>query len=524
MTTHPKHPARQGAEPVPDPRLNSAFAGKEKSLAENAENGAVQARASQVSTARSLSTKLLLLTTLFVLIAEVLIFVPSVANFRLQWLQERISTAEIASIVFIADRDLSIPNDVQTEILSATGADAIVVRVDGESRLIARSSMPPTINVMVNLVDWTGLQAIEDAFGTLFASENRSLRVIAEMNSRNGTLEVLLREQPLREAMLIYARNVTLISIVIGLFTAALVFLAINGMIIRPVRHLSRNMVSFAEAPDDTSRIMKPSKRRDEMGIAERQLALMQGRLNETLRQQKRLADLGLAVSKINHDLRNILASAQLFSDALSDVDDPMVKKFAPRIFKALDRATVYTQSVLAYGKAQDAAPEIQKVELHSLVNDVRDNLAFPDGVAFSNLVSENFHVDADPEQLFRVIHNLSRNAMQALEACEDVDGAVHSLSVCARRETGREDRADRVVIIVGDSGPGVQERARESLFQAFKGSTTTGGTGLGLAIAAECVRAHGGEIRLLEDGDQVEEFGDSCPGAKFEISLPLRD
>ncbi len=66
--------------------------------------------------------------------------------------------------------------------------------------------------------------------------------------------------------------------------------------------------------------ILKPSERQDELGIAERELAGMQGVLADTLRQQRRLADLGLAVSKINHDLRNILASAQLISDRLSDV------------------------------------------------------------------------------------------------------------------------------------------------------------------------------------------------------------
>ncbi|MEN0086901.1 MAG: sensor histidine kinase, partial [Pseudomonadota bacterium] len=204
----------------------------------------------------SLSTKLLLLTTLFVLLAEILIFVPSVANFRMDYLRERVATAEIASVVFIADRDLSIPQDVQTEILEATRADAIVVRQGGESRLIARSSMPPSVNVTVDLDNWSAFGAVRDAVSALFATENRSLRLVSSMASRDGELELLLREAPLVDAMRVYARNVALISLAIGLITAALVFLTINAMIIRPVRNLSRNMVDFAESPEDASRIL----------------------------------------------------------------------------------------------------------------------------------------------------------------------------------------------------------------------------------------------------------------------------
>ena len=61
----------------------------------------------------------------------------------------------------------------------------------------------------------------------------------------------------------------------------------------------------------------------DEIGTAERELAAMQTELASMLHQKNRLAALGLAVSKINHDLRNLLASAQLFSDRLANLPDP---------------------------------------------------------------------------------------------------------------------------------------------------------------------------------------------------------
>lgn len=473
-------------------------------------------------TGASLSTKLLLLTTLFVLLAEVLIFVPSVANFRMDYLRERVATAEIASVVFIADRDLSIPRGVQTEILAATRADAIVVREGGESRLIARSSMPPSVNVTVDLDNWSAFSAVRDAVSALFTTENRSLRLVSSMSSRQGELELLLREAPLVDAMRIYARNVALISLAIGLITAALVFLTINAMIIRPVRTLSRNMVEFAEAPEDASRILVPTRRTDEMGVAETQLAAMQGRLHDTLRQQRRLADLGLAVSKINHDLRNILASAQLFSDRLASVDDPMVQKFAPRILRALDRAADYTQSVMAYGKAEDKPPSIRRINLNMVVNDCGELLELSDSVEFHNLVPENCEVDADPEQMFRVIHNLCRNAVQALKAEED-PAAVRRLCVCTEPRLAA-DGTSQTAIIVADTGPGVPKRARDALFQAFKGSVRPGGTGLGLAIAAELVRVHGGTIQLLDERHPTPGCLDaSYSGARFEILLPNR-
>ena len=69
------------------------------------------------------------------------------------------------------------------------------------------------------------------------------------------------------------------------------------------------------------------------------------------------------------------------------------------------------------------------------------------------------------------------------------------------------------VVIEVSDTGPGFSEKARAHLFEAFQGSTRAGGTGLGLAIAAELVRAHGGEIRLVE----------GTIGATLRLTIPDR-
>ena len=216
--------------------------------------------------------------------------------------------------------------------------------------------------------------------------------------------------------------------------------------------------------------------------------------LQKTLGEQKHLADLGLAVSKINHDMRNILASTQLLSDRLSMVKDPTVQAVAPKLVRAIGRAVSYSDGVLAYGRTQEPPPQRRRVRLRQLVDDVHGLLGIdPAGdVDFDNGIDGDFEVDADSEQLFRVLTNLCRNALEAMGG-DDGSAVVRRLAISA-------ERADSVSrILVMDTGPGLPQKARENLFAAFRGSARSGGTGLGLAIAQELVRAHGGAIELVE-------------------------
>jgi signal transduction histidine kinase len=233
----------------------------------------------------------------------------------------------------------------------------------------------------------------------------------------------------------------------------------------------------------------------------------MQQDLATMLQQKNRLAALGLAVSKINHDLRNLLASAQLFSDQLSTLPDPKVQRFAPKLMHALERAIAFCQSTLSYGAAQEAPPDRQTVSVEALIEEVHESLGLGLDVPIRWIVSveRGLTMEADRDQMFRVILNLARNAVQALEARGARDPARDQIRI-----TGRRDRGG-VVIEVSDTGPGVSERARSHLFQAFQGSTRAGGAGLGLAIAAELVRAHGGDIKLVP----------GTIGATFSITIP---
>jgi signal transduction histidine kinase len=450
--------------------------------------------AREVPLSRGLSTKLLLLTVLFVMLAEVLIFMPSVANFRLGWLEERLSTAAAVGVVLVESEPGNLSRAVQDDVLMAIGARAIAVRDEGASRLLVVSEMPPAIDEHVELTAVTPARAMVDALDTLIFGGDRMLRVFGPVAESDKEFEIVIADAGLRQAMLVYARNIAILSLIISLITAGLVFYAITRIMIRPIRAMTRAMLSFAQAPEDPSRVIRPSKRADEIGVAERQLAEMQQDLQRTLSERKHLADLGLAVSKINHDMRNMLTSAQLVSDRLRSVNDETVQRLLPKLVRAIDRAVSYSRGVLAYGRTQEAPPARRRLRLSVLVDEVFEflDLAAVHDTELVNAVDENFEVEADADQLFRVLTNLGRNAVQAMAPGEG-SAVVRRLTISAERE-GSVAR-----IQIEDTGPGLPQKARDNLFAAFLGAARSGGTGLGLAIAHELVRAHGGTIELLE-------------------------
>jgi signal transduction histidine kinase len=311
------------------------------------------------------------------------------------------------------------------------------------------------------------------------------------------------------KAVWTFSVNILLLLLAISCITAMLVFLALHYLFVRPMWRITRNMVAFRADPENPSRVIEQSGRRDEIGTAEEELGAMQRELTSMLQQQSRLAALGLAVSKINHDLRNLLASAQLFSDQLSTSPDPKVQRFAPKLMRALERAIAFCQSTLSYGGAQEPPPERRTIQVEPLIEEVHEALGLGLDVPIRWIVAveRGLTMEADHDQLFRVLVNIARNAVQALETRGTRDPARDQIRITGRRE------GSVAVIEVSDTGSGVPEKARAHLFQAFQGSARAGGTGLGLAIAAELVRAHGGEIRLVP----------GTIGATFSITIPDR-
>jgi hypothetical protein len=457
-----------------------------------------------------LSGKLLVLTIVFVMLAEVLIYVPSIANYRLNWLHDRLAAAHTAALVLDAAPRGMVPETLARQILDSVGARTVAMKIGDQRRLLATAEVPTTLHQDVDVRNMSAFRAIVEAFETMFlCSDSDLMRVVGPGPMGADFVEIILGMGPLRQAMVRFSFNILLLSLVISAITAALVYLTLAYLFVRPMGRITANMTSFRQDPENPGRIITPSARRDEIGIAERELAEMQRNLASLLNQKSHLAALGLAVSKINHDLRNLLSSAQLVSDQLAGVPDPRVQRFAPKLMRALERAIAFCQSTLSYGRAQEAPPDRRTLALEALLEEVRETLSLtPESpIRWINTVDRGLTVDADPDHLFRVLVNLARNAAQVLEGRAPNDPTRDQIRIAGRRE------GTVAVIEISDTGPGVPEKARAHLFEAFQGSTRTGGTGLGLAIAAELIRAHGGEIRLVE----------GTMGATFRITIPDR-
>jgi signal transduction histidine kinase len=454
-----------------------------------------------------LSARLLLLTILFVMIAEVLIYVPSIANFRQTWLNDRIAAAQIAAMVLDAAPEESLPEDLELRLLQGVGAQAIALRGGGRRSLLAISDVPPEVSKSIDLRDAKWIDLVSDAFDALFNPADKPIRVIGH-GMGIDFVEIILDQRPLRAAMLDFSRNILLLSLFISLITASLVYLTLQWVIVRPVRRLTGNIAEFSGNPEDASRVIQPTDRADEIGLAEQALARMETTLADELRQKRRLAQLGLAVSKINHELRNMLTTAQLLTDRLDRVNDETAQRVAPRLVATLDRAIAFCETTLAYGRATEPLPQRRLIPLAPLIEDLSNltDLAPEVGITFKAHVPEGLMVDADKDQLSRVLVNLVRNAVQALSQTGPSQG-----QPCIDIKASRE--GNTVTILVEDNGPGIPERVKADLFTPFQSSARKGGTGLGLTIAAELIELHGGTISL-DEGE-----GHTC----FRITIPDR-
>jgi signal transduction histidine kinase len=305
--------------------------------------------------------------------------------------------------------------------------------------------------------------------------------------------------------MIAYGLRILALSAVISIFTALLLFLAVRRVLVKPIKGVVDAMTSYAEAPEDARRIIEPKAAVTELREAETALRAMQTQLTSSLRQKERLAQLGAAVAKVSHDLRNILASAQLFADRMESSDDPAVRRLAPKLLRSISRAVTLCETTLAFGKAEEPPPMLNRVLLSEIVHDVLDNERLAAGDTRISLVEDipqGFTLRADADQLHRVLANLVRNACQAIEATRG-PGEVRIAA---------EESETAWIITVKDSGPGLPPKAQEHLFAAFSGGARKGGTGLGLAISAELVRGHGGRLALGSTGPS---------GTTFVIALP---
>ncbi len=459
---------------------------------------------------RSLSTKLLLLTIIFVFLAEFVVLVPSIAKQRRDWFNLRFEEAYLVSITLEGPREAAADEALVRQLFSTANILGVTINSDDMRMLILAPEINPHGAPNIRKVDLTGenwLDLIANAWGAVFSRGDYLIQATGRPEFLpDQSVDIIVSQEALRKDLLTYARNIFLLSLVISTLTAGLVYWSLNRIIVWPVKRLTANIAAFAADPENAKGIITPSGRSDEIGAAEECLATMETSVRELLGERRRLAALGAGISKISHDLRNILASAQLMSDRLAKSDDPSVRKLSPRLISALDRAITLSRDTLTFGRMGTSLLDKSSIALHDLVEEVLEDTAAM-GVTPENNTPADLSIIADRTQLYRALFNLVRNAVEAmLEVSDENSQERGKISIDAAGD------GDDILITITDTGPGLPEHAKAELFEPFKGSRKPGGSGLGVAIAAEIVRAHGGALTLHKSDET---------GAAFRLRLP---
>jgi signal transduction histidine kinase len=455
-----------------------------------------------------LSARLLLATLLVVVLANAIIVPVLLANRQRDWLSEKVAAGELASFV-VSVPEGKVTQQVKQQILKAAGLVAVFVQADGVYREVLAPTKQRRADYRIDLRQQDLLSQMSGALDTLFGGGDRLVRVIDRPHYLSGErVEIVVRDNPLQSILVDNARELLLGAILTSVMAGALVYLFLTFFLIRPIQRITRSMERFRVDPEDPAAHLPPSGRHDEIGRAEVELDRMQSDLSAALASRARLAALGEAVAKINHEMRNMLTSAQLASERLATSGDPVVARTLPRLERALERAVTLAANVLAFGRTEEPPPAPRPVPLRAALETAAEDAQLTAGrVALSTAVDENAQVLADPDQLHRILVNLMRNAREAIDgASNKPQGGTVSASLSVADEAS--------IIRLADDGPGLPERARTNLFQPFRGSARPGGAGLGLAISRELAQAHGGDLTLVETGPAGTVFELSLPGA----------
>lgn len=460
--------------------------------------------ASPRGVAFGLSWRILGLVMAGVMIAEVLIFLPSIARFRMVYLEQLIESGTLAALALDATPDNMVTEQVKRALLSNARVDAVVLVEPNKPKRALLNVEPRPQMPGFDLKNSGVLTLIWDALATMGQDGSRYIRVGGESMRLPGAMVwIVADELPMRTAMYGYASRILILSIIIALFTAALLYLALRWLVIRPLQDLSADMTAFRRAPEDAGSERGPVRRNDEIGVVDREFRNLQSELRASLRQKSRLAEVGAATNKINHDLRNMLSTARLLSDRLARSGDERTRSLAPTILGTIDRAARLASDAIEYVRDRPT-PRLARIDLVDLIDEVGVVLQEQGEDRDPNLlrtwineIRGDRSILADRDLLYRVFLNLGRNAFEA--------GAT-SVTVGSRLNGGY------LLIDVSDNGPGVPPAVTGQLFRAFATGGRAGGAGLGLAIARDLVRAHGGDIALSDTGSH---------GTVFRFTLP---
>ena len=455
---------------------------------------------------RRLSGKLLLMTIGFVMLAELVIFIPSATTFRQDWLNDRAQQAGLLAQALTGVPDYEASEILSDQFMRDTDVIMMSAKRDGMSEFMLGQPPEGEGVEVIDLREERRLPLFRDAFKAFFGSSEGSLRVLA-MSPVEGqdALELIIPKKKLQWAMRDYAKRIAVLSLAIALITGLLIYLSMLFMIIRPIEKLAAGLADFREDPEKRRSNLPPSGRKDEIGQLQREFYDMKQGVRASFKQRERLATLGMAVAKINHDLRNVLASASLVSERLAEDKEERIAKMGGRLTRTIDRGIKLTSEVLNFSLSGQDEADLEVVRISLLVGEAAGDTLGSYGsgrrrITFTNKIPSEMIVTADKDHTYRIFHNLFRNAAQAMAKIAD-DDAARNLTVEAI------PAGDHISILVKDTGPGLPDKAKNNLFKAFASASGHGSTGLGLTISQDLAWEQGGDIILESTSENGTVF-----------------
>ena len=465
------------------------------------------------STARhSLSARMLWLAIGIVLTTEALAFAPGLARERQRWLAERFAQADMAILLASVAREGEIEAATRDALLRRAGAIEIHL-VDSGQRLIgvgpsAQAALPPRLDLRQE--SW--IAGVRRALTALMSDGSGVLLVSDQSPFTVGTeLELVVPERGLTMALWRFAANYAVLSLLIAGINGAMVYFALLLFLVAPMRRITHSIRAFRSDPervpplDPSGVTILPD---DEMALASREIAAMQSALSTVLGRNARLAAVGTSAAKIGHDLRNVLAPALLSSERLELHSDASVRRAGEVIMNAVERASELIGETLKFIHDSPAPVASVRFPLAPVVAEAIETGGASLICVMRQEIGPGLVVNADRDQIFRVLLNLIRNAVEAGSRKLLVRSVDPPMSDPASAET-----PGVVMIDVIDDGHGLPEAVRETLFRPFTRSTKPGGSGLGLAIAHDLMRANNGDMTLISTGPN---------GTVFRLTFPV--
>ena len=491
---------------------------------------------------KTLSGRLLLLTVLFVLLAEILIYIPSIARFRLDYLKMKLDQTWIVSAALVEqnrstelqeERERQI-NDFQQMLLNYGGVTSTFIRTPDASILLPNS--PPlnseSVRKTYDLREPVIYQLIWDAVYVILNPNLEAIRIVGDLpgeisldetgrlittsldrtrqpNSRESTenearFEVTLNSRDLRRSMIEYSLNILGLSIVISVVTASLVLLSIRLLIIWPIDRLVHNIKGFANSPGDRQNIIRLSATSIELREAENALKSMQEKLSDALLRNQRLANIGKTIAQTSHDIRGTIANAQSdFELASISTSEKSVEEYLSNLEISIDQINKLSNDIDEYAKAGELKfDDFNLADFISKTVTLHQNPNSYFKINYTQSIPKNITIKADKGKLGRVLDNLINNSKRSIKKREQPG----EITISAKRDE------ESVKIHIGDNGPGLSKRQQDELRMFLKRDGTDNWHSMGMQIVKEFVHKHGGEIELIKSDAENTEFQISLP------------